>query len=72
MHLNDSSLRKGILWSIRQYATLQNNERAKLFATATAVGRGFSYNSGNNTHYLSIEEIRSEISKHVDPNFHMA
>ncbi len=38
---------------------------------AKQVGRGFSYNSGDNSDFLSVEEIRSEISKHVDPNFHL-
>jgi UDP-N-acetylglucosamine 4,6-dehydratase/5-epimerase len=30
---------------------------------------GFSYNSGNNTKWLSIEEIRKLVKKHVDPSF---
>lgn len=30
---------------------------------------GFSYNSGNNEHFLSVEELRQLIRQHVDPNF---
>jgi UDP-N-acetylglucosamine 4,6-dehydratase/5-epimerase len=30
---------------------------------------GFSYNSGTNTHWLSVEEIRSLVRCHVDPQF---
>lgn len=30
---------------------------------------GFSYNSGSNSRFLSIDELRSLIREHVDPNF---
>ncbi len=30
---------------------------------------GFSYNSGNNTKWLSVDEIRKLIKKHIDPSF---
>jgi FlaA1/EpsC-like NDP-sugar epimerase len=30
---------------------------------------GFHYNSANNDHWLSVEEIREEIRLHVDPEF---
>ena len=33
------------------------------------IKKGFSYNSGNNDHFLSIEEIRNLIKDHIDPNF---
>ncbi|MCX7862504.1 MAG: UDP-N-acetylglucosamine 4,6-dehydratase (inverting) [Bacteroidales bacterium] len=33
------------------------------------VAKGFKYNSGTNTHWLSVEEIRKLIKQHVDPNF---
>jgi UDP-N-acetylglucosamine 4,6-dehydratase len=36
---------------------------------AKKVPLGFKYNSGKNDHWLSIEEIREEIRKHVDPSF---
>ena len=61
----------GKYYLISPYETSISNIQDK-YPTATAVGRGFSYNSGNNSYYLSIDEIRSEISKHVAPNFHMA
>jgi len=36
---------------------------------AAPVERGFSYNSGSNPDFLSVEQIRSLIRKHVDPGF---
>lgn len=36
---------------------------------ATAVGAGFEYNSGTNTEWLSVDEIRSLICQYVDPTF---
>lgn len=39
------------------------------FPSATPVPRDFSYNSGDNVDFLSVDQIRSEIIKHIDPNF---
>ncbi len=36
---------------------------------ASPVEAGFSYNSGENNHFLSIAELRTLIRKHVDPGF---
>lgn len=36
---------------------------------ATRVNEGFTYNSGENTDWLSIEDIRNLIKIHVNPNF---
>lgn len=36
---------------------------------ATKVPKGFSYNSGTNTEWVSVEELRSLISKHLDSEF---
>lgn len=36
---------------------------------AIKVPQGFSYNSGSNTEWLTVEEIRTLITEHVDPNF---
>lgn len=33
------------------------------------VQEGFKYNSGTNTEWLSVEDIRDQIKKHIDPNF---
>ena len=33
------------------------------------VPQGFSYNSGNNSNFLTVEEIRELIKMHIDPNF---
>ncbi|MEZ4935360.1 MAG: UDP-N-acetylglucosamine 4,6-dehydratase (inverting) [Saprospiraceae bacterium] len=36
---------------------------------ATKVPQGFSYNSGTNDEWLTVEQLRSLIKKYVDPNF---
>lgn len=36
---------------------------------ATKVPEGFKYNSGTNTDWLSVEDLRVLVKKHVDPNF---
>ena len=36
---------------------------------AHCVPKGFAYNSGTNPNFLSIEQLRSLICEHVDPNF---
>jgi len=36
---------------------------------AKPVGEGFNYNSGNNTEWLTADQLRSLIVKHVDPQF---
>ena len=36
---------------------------------ATLVPLGFKYNSGTNTQWLSVEDLRAAIKKHVDPEF---
>jgi UDP-N-acetylglucosamine 4,6-dehydratase (inverting) len=36
---------------------------------AKAVENGFKYNSGTNTEWLTVEELRELIKEHVDPNF---
>ena len=36
---------------------------------AKSVPYGFSYNSGENTEWLSVEQIRAAVKKFVDPNF---
>ena len=33
------------------------------------VGRGFSYHSGRNTEWLTVEQIRALIRQHIDPSF---
>ncbi len=36
---------------------------------AKKVPPGFKYNSGANTEWLSVDQIRSLVKQHVDPNF---
>lgn len=35
----------------------------------TKVAEGFCYNSGTNTEFLAVDEIRDLIKKHIDPTF---
>lgn len=46
----------------------QLSEYIKVF-NAKKVEEGFHYNSGTNTEWLSVDELRSLIQQHVDPNF---
>lgn len=54
------------------YAILQAGTRVQDYLErrqAAAVGSDFSYNSGSNPDFLSVEQIRSLIRVHVDPHF---
>lgn len=48
--------------------TWPKEEYMKTFG-ATAVEQGFKYNSGANTEWLTVEEIRDLIRTHIDPTF---
>lgn len=58
-----------------QYYAILNTSGGKsadLYAkmkTAKKVPAGFCYNSGDNSQFLSIPEIRRLIKKHLDPSF---
>lgn len=47
----------------------ENMQQYTQHYNATRVPRGFSYNSGENSQWLSIEELRSLIKNHVAPDF---
>jgi FlaA1/EpsC-like NDP-sugar epimerase len=54
------------------YAILQAGTKVRDYLerrSAAAVDPYFSYNSGSNPDFLSVEQIRSLIRTHVDPNF---
>lgn len=54
------------------YAILQAGTKVRDYLdqrAATAVDPYFSYNSGSNPDFLSVEQIRSLIRAHVDPHF---
>ncbi|MFZ4405412.1 MAG: UDP-N-acetylglucosamine 4,6-dehydratase (inverting), partial [Pseudobdellovibrionaceae bacterium] len=48
-------------WSEQDWVTKFN---------AKKVPEGFKYNSGTNTDWLNIEQLRTLIKKHIDPEFH--
>ena len=47
-------------WSVEDFIAKLDGERVPL---------GFCYESGKNEHFLEVDEIRSLILEHVDPNF---
>jgi UDP-N-acetylglucosamine 4,6-dehydratase len=47
-------------WNLDDYANAFNAQKVPL---------GFKYNSGANTQWLNVEELRSLIKRHVDPDF---
>lgn len=47
-------------WDLEDYMKEKN---------AKSVPQGFQYNSGTNDEWLTVEDIRSLIKEHVDPNF---
>jgi UDP-N-acetylglucosamine 4,6-dehydratase (inverting) len=47
-------------WSVDDYLTAFNAKR---------VAEGFKYNSGTNTEWLTVEQLRYQIREHVDANF---
>ena len=50
------------------YSTYTKEEYQKEF-NGTPVPQGFSYDSGNNTEWESVESLRDLVREHVDPNF---
>jgi UDP-N-acetylglucosamine 4,6-dehydratase len=48
------------LWDVDEYMTQYNGRRCK---------PGFSYCSGSNSEWLTVEQIRREITEYVDPEF---
>lgn len=48
------------LWDAEEFCRTFNGRRCEY---------GFRYNSGTNTEWLSVEQIRELIRRHVDPNF---
>lgn len=48
------------LWSIDDYLKAFDGKRAEM---------GFKYNSGTNTDWLTIDQLREQIREHVDPMF---
>ena len=48
------------LWSHDEYLEKFNGKK---------VEQGFKYNSGTNPDFMTVEEIRTAIREHIDPNF---
>ena len=59
----------GDYYSILPYTLLWNLEEYTHHFKAARVEDGFSYNSGKNDRWLSVEDIRTLVKEHVDPNF---
>ena len=52
------------------YSQYSKSEYKKSF-NGTDVPNGFSYNSGNNTEWETIDSLRELVKIHVDPNFNV-
>lgn len=48
------------IWEVEDYLKAFN---------ATRVPMGFKYNSGTNTEWLTVEQLRDQVRQHVDPDF---
>ncbi|OIN56472.1 UDP-N-acetylglucosamine 4,6-dehydratase (inverting) [Arsenicibacter rosenii] len=48
------------IWEVEDYLKAFN---------ATRVPMGFKYNSGTNTEWLTVEQLRDQVRRHVDPDF---
>lgn len=53
---------------IPSHPAWDKNDYMKKFK-ASFVPNGFKYNSGENTEWISVNELRAQIKNHVDPNF---
>lgn len=53
---------------IPSHPNWNKNEYIKKF-NASYVPAGFKYNSGENSEWISVDELRTQIKNHVDPNF---
>ena len=47
-------------WDVDDYLIAFNGKRAEI---------GFKYNSGTNTEWLTVEQLRDQIREHVDAGF---
>ena len=59
------------VWSwVWSFSTAISGEMAsELMLAQNRVPEGFSYDSGTNGHFLTVEEIRMLIRQHIDPAF---
>lgn len=68
-HDSFSTLDAGSYYIILPVLSESEIEQFALKHGAIRVERGFKYNSGTNTQWLTVDEIRHLIKKHVDSNF---
>lgn len=59
----------GKYYAILPQETTFNLDEFVAHFKATKVKEGFSYNSGDNTEWETIDSLREQIREHVDPNF---
>jgi UDP-N-acetylglucosamine 4,6-dehydratase (inverting) len=59
----------GKYYAILSTSGVKSSEFYVKMKSATKVPAGFCYNSGENTKFLAIDQIRSLIKKHLDPSF---
>lgn len=64
-----STYKIGNYYVILPPAGFKNRDQYLKDRDAVAVEKGFCYNSGENENFLTVDEIRELIRKHVDPKF---
>lgn len=69
VHDSHNTWDTGKYYVICPASTFPSRATESLPPDAKKVPVGFSYNSGTNDRFLTVEEIREEIRRHVDPHF---
>jgi UDP-N-acetylglucosamine 4,6-dehydratase (inverting) len=69
VHDSHNTWDTGKYYIICPASTFPSRATESLPPNAKKVPVGFSYNSGANDRFLTVEEIREEIRRHVDPHF---
>ncbi len=59
----------GNYYAILPSVTFKNREEYLIHHEANPVKVGFRYNSGENSEWITVQEIRTLIRKHIDPSF---
>jgi len=67
-----STVDLGPYYAILAPGDIALQERYVAATGATLVERGFTYSSGSNERFLTVEELRALIREHVDPHFQPA
>jgi UDP-N-acetylglucosamine 4,6-dehydratase (inverting) len=70
-HDSYSTLEAGKYYIILPVMSADVMQKYMQHYSATKVQPGFKYNSGTNDQWLTVEQIREQIRKYIDPDFHV-